>query len=229
MKIPASLRTLIRHSVFVILPLAAAAETGEERAERLLAAMGGREAWARVTFVHIEALHDSLGLAEPYTNRIWNDLCRRRVRFEAKNARIDSRAGIDGDAGWRWRDGAPAEMSPERLADERRWWEANVYKTIHRIALRNTGLSFKAVGEHRLEVFRRDGARLNWFLLHPSGAPMLFGTWDSEEATVFGPLASNGTVNYPKWGGRPDGSWRYEVVKMVTAGSAPADVDFSSP
>ncbi len=225
MKLP----SVLRHSVFVILPLAAFAETGEERAERLLNAMGGREAWAKVQFVHVEAVHDSLNLAEPYTNRIWNDLCSRRVRFEAKNAQLDSRAGLAGDAGWRWRDGSPVEMTPERLADEQRWWEANIYKTIHRIALGNTGLSFTAVGEHRLEVFRRDGVRLNWFLLHPGGAPMLFGTWDSEAATVFGPLASNGTVNYPKWGGRPDGSWRYEIVRFVTSGSVPSGIDFTAP
>jgi hypothetical protein len=204
-------------------------ETGPERAERLLAAMGGREAWARVTFAHVVAVHDDLALATPYTNQIWNDFTQPRVRFEAKNETIDSRNGIVGDTGWRWRNGAPAAITPERIADDRRWWEANVYRTLHRLAARDPELVARAVGDHRLEIFRADGVRLNWFLLHPSGAPMLFGTWDSESGTAFGPLASNGTIKYPKWGARPDGSWRYEIVRLETAASVPANVNFTAP
>jgi len=207
----------------------ARAETGPERAERLLAAMGGRDAWAQVAFVQVEAIHDDLGLAQPYTNRIWNDFTRPRVRFEARNDQLDSRAGFDGDTGWRWRDGATRAMTAARLADEQRWWESNVYRTLHRLARRDPGLEARAVGEHRLEIYRADGVRLNWFLLLPSGAPTLFGTWDSEAATAFGPLASNGTVSYPKWGARPDGSWRYEVVRLVTAAAPPPGIAFDRP
>lgn len=207
----------------------ATAESGTERAERLLAAMGGREAWARVTFVHVEAVHDDLGVAAPYTNQIWNDLARPRVRFEAKNDAIDSRTGLHDGRGWRWRNGAAVEMTAEQLAGELRWWESNIYRTLHRLAVRDPGLEARAVGEHRLEVFRADGVRLNWFLLHPSGAPMLFGTWDSEAGTLFGPLASNGSIKFPKWGGRPDGSWRYEIVRVVTAERVPQEVEFTRP
>jgi hypothetical protein len=215
--------------VLLILAADARAETGTERAERLLAAMGGREAWAQVTFLHVEAVHDDLGLAAPYTNRIWNDFARPRVRFEAKNAQLDSRSAIHDGQGWRWRNGAPAEMSAERIAGDLRWWESNVYRTLHRLARRDAGLEARTVGDHRLEIFRADGVRLNWFVLHPSGAPLLFGTWDSEAGTVFGPLASNGTIKYPKWGGRPDGSWRYEIVRVTTGDRVPADVDFAAP
>lgn len=222
----------IRHFGIVLYPLivsAALASSGPERAERLLAAMGGREAWARVTYAHVEAVHDDLGIAAPYTNKIWNDFSRPQVRFEAKNSQLDSRSGIHSGQGWRWRNGAPAEVSAERLAGDLKWWESNIYRTLHRLARRDPGLEARAVGEHRLEIFRSDGVRLNWFVLHPSGAPMLFGTWDSEAGTVFGPLASNGTVKYPKWGGRPDGSWRYEIVRLVTSEKVPPEVDFAKP
>lgn len=191
--------------------------------------MGGREAWARVKYVHVEAVHDDLGVAAPYTNKIWNDFAQPRVRFEAKSDAIDSRSGIHDGKGWRWRNGAPAEMPAERIASDLKWWESNIYRTLHRLAARDPGLEARAVGAHRLEIFRTDGVRLNWFLLHASGAPMLFGTWDSEAGTVFGPLASNGTINYPKWGGRPDGSWRYEIVRMVTGSEVAGHVDFAKP
>lgn len=204
-------------------------ETGPARAERFLAAMGGRATWAQVKFAHVEAVHDDVAFAETFTNKIWNDFSAPRVRFEAKNAQIDRRRAIAGGAGWRQRDGQLIPLTAEQVEGDRRWWEANLYRTLHRLAINDPGLTVRAVGEHRLEIFRADGQRLNWFVLNPRGEPMLFGTWDSENGGTFGPLASNGTVKYPEWGAMPDGSWRYEVVRLVTAAVVPADVSFTQP
>jgi len=204
-------------------------ENGGARAELLLEAMGGRAAWAQVKFVHVEAIHDDVNVREPFTNQIWNDFTAPRVRLEAKNAQIDRRRAIDGRAGWRWRDGEQSPLTPEQFEDERSWWEANIYRTLHRLAVKDPELSARAVGEHRLEIFRADGKRLNWFHLNQRGEPMLFGTWESEAATVFGPLAASGKIKYPKWGARPDGSWRYEVVKLSASENVPNGVTFSKP
>lgn len=218
--------------VFLLLAGSLAAqttETGPARAERLLTAMGGRAAWAQVKFAHVEAIHDDVAFAETFTNKIWNDFSAPRVRFEAKNAQIDRRRALDGGAGWRQRDGQLTPLTPEQIEGDRRWWEANLYRTLQRLAINDPDLTARAVGEHRLEIFRADGRRLNWFVLNPRGEPMLFGTWDSESGGTFGPLASNGSVKYPKWGAMPDGSWRYEVVRLVTAATVPADINFTSP
>lgn len=211
-------------------PLAAQTpETATVRLERFLNAMGGRAAWSQVKFVHVEAIHDDIVIAEPFTNKIWNDFAAPRVRFEAKNAILDRRRAIAGASGWRWRDGQVTALTPEQYEDDRRWWEANIYRTLHRLAVNDPDLTAHAVGDHRLEIFRADGKRLNWFVLNPRGEPMLFGTWDSENGAAFGPLASNGTIKYPKWGAIPGGLWRYEIVRLVTASSVPADVNFTSP
>jgi hypothetical protein len=202
---------------------------GVARAEALLAAMGGREAWSKVRFVHVEAIHDDVNIREPYTNQIWNDFSAPRVRLEAKNAQIDRRRAIADGKGWRVRDGERSELTPEQYEEERSWWEANLYRTLHRLALRDPELQPRAVGEHRLEIFRRDGKRLNWFVLNQRGEPMLFGTWDSEAGTTFGPLAPSGAIKYPKWGARPDGAWRYEIVRLTTAEAVPAGVSFAEP
>lgn len=209
-----------------------AAQTGETaaaRVERFLTAMGGRAAWAQVTFAHVEAVHDGVTPAEPYTNRIWNDFSAPRMRFEAKNAQLDRRRVIDQGTGSQLRDGVSSVLTPEQIEDDRRWWEANLYRTLHRLAANDPDLTARAVGEHRLEIFRADGKRLNWFVLTPRGEPLLFGTWDSESGTAFGPLASNGSIKYPKWGAVPAGQWRYEVVRLVTAAAVPAGVSFTVP
>ena len=206
-----------------------AENAGATRAEALLAAMGGRAAWSSVKFVHVEAVHDDVTIREPYTNKIWNDFSAPRLRLEAKNTQIDRRRAIAGGKGWRVRDGERSELTPAQYEDELSCWEANVYRTLHRLAVKDSGLEARAVGEHRLEIYRRDGKRLNWFVLNQRGEPMLFGTWESEAGTAFGPLASNGAIKYPKWGARPDGSWRYEIGRLTTAEAVPADVSFVEP
>lgn len=231
-----SRRLFVRSSALLLaaaaLPAAARAAApapGDALSEELLAAMGGREAWAGVRYLHVEAVHDDLAVRDPFTNRIWNDLTTFRVRFEARNASMDRRHAIAGDQGWRWREGDVRTLTAEEVAGQRRWWEANVYRTLHRIAVRDPDLTFRAASPRRLEIFRPDGTRLNWFILNQRGEPMVFGTWDSEAGSVFGPLSSNGTIRYPRWGGRPDGDFRYEIVRIETAGSVPAEVDFSAP
>ncbi|MBA2623991.1 MAG: hypothetical protein H0U88_10310 [Chthoniobacterales bacterium] len=217
-------------SLLLATPRSSFAEAdGRARAELLLAAMGGRAAWAKVKFTHVEAVHDDVSIRDSFTNKIWNDFTAPRVRLEAKNAQIDRRRGIDGATGWRWRDGEQSVLTPEQFEDERSWWEANIYRTLHRLAINDPDLEARAVGEHRLEIFRRDGKRLNWFHLNQRGEPMLFGTWESEAGSAFGPLGKSGEIRYPKWGARPDGSWRYEIVRLVTAETAPADVSFAKP
>lgn len=197
--------------------------------DEFLVAMGGRAAWAKVKFVHVEAIHDDVAIRDPFTNRIWNDFTAFRVRFEARNATIDRRRGLVGDAGWRWREGETSALTPAQVAEERRWWEANIYRTLHRLAVNDPELTARAAGPRRLEIFRNDGRRLNWFVLNQRGEPMLFGTWDNEAGSIFGPLSSNGTIRYPRWGGMPDAHFRYEIVRLVTAESVPPDANFSSP
>jgi hypothetical protein len=223
-----------RLAVFLLLTAGLLAQPASDPAavalvEDFLAAMGGRNAWAKVKFVHVEAVHDDLAIRDPFTNLIWNDFTAFRVRFEAKNVALDRRRGIVGDTGWRWRDGQTSALTPEQIAEERKWWEANIYRTLHRLAVRDPELSVRSPRPRRLEIFGADGTRLNWFVLSLRGEPMLFGTWASEAGTVFGPLASNGTVKYPKWGSRPDADFRYEIVRVVTAETVPADVDFAQP
>jgi len=205
------------------------AETGPERAERLLAALGGRDAWAQVTFVHVEAVHDQLNVRDPFTNKIWNDFTEPRVRIEAHNEIFDRRRVIAEGTGATARDGVRRELTAQEVADETKWWEANIYRTLHRLAVGGPDLRPAAVGDSRLEIFLADGRRLNWFVLNQRGEPHLFGTWDNEQGGTMGPPASNGTVKYPAWGAMPDGSWRYVIHRFVTAEAAPPNIDFKQP
>ena len=192
---------------------------------KLVVAMGGREAWANVSFVHVEAVHDDLDIPEPFVNRIWNDFSRPRVRFSAHNDRFSQTRRIDGGVGVR--QSAPGSggtpLTAEEYESDRAWWEANVYRTLHRIARKDPSLQFRAIGTTRLEIVRPNGSVLNWFVMNQKGEPMLFGAGSDARGGVFGPLATSGQVKYPKWGARADGSWRYEIVRFVTSSTVPPD------
>ena len=206
------------------------AEPGVALAEKLLGAMGGREAWSAVTFVHVEAVHDDLDIARPFVNRIWNDLSRPRVRFWAGNHDFTRSRRIEGGEGVR--ESGPQQgvsLTAEQYESDRSWWEGNVYRTLHRMARRDATLGYRAVGGTRLEVLKPDGAVLNWFVLNQKGEPMLFGSGADARGTAFGPLASSGGVRYPKWGARADGSWRYEITRFVTGNAVPEEVFRATP
>ncbi len=208
----------------------APAETAAARVERLLAAMAGRAAWAAVAYVHVAATHHELAQPAPYANRIWNDFRAPRARFSAALGDTPRLHAIDGARGWRQRDGTVSELGAEQLAGQLRWWESNFYRTLHRLAVADPTLEARAVEPRRLEIFRADGTRLNWFLLNDRGEPVRFGTWDSEAATIFGPLADGtGGLRYPRWGASPDGAFRYEITGFAAAAAVPPDVSFARP
>jgi len=197
-------------------------DPGVALAEKLIGAMGGRDAWSRVTFVHVEALHDDLDLPERFVNRIWNDFCEPRVRFWAGNDQFTSGRKIAAGVGMR--EAGPQSGTPltaEQYESDRLWWEGNVYRTLHRMAKRDAGLTYRAATPSRLEVLKPDGSILNWFVLNQKGEPMLYGSGRDTSGTAFGPLAASGSVRYPKWGARADGSWRYEIRRFVAADTVP--------
>ena len=207
-----------------------APDAGVVLAEKLLAAMGGREAWAAVTFVHVEARHDDLEIPRPFVNRIWNDFSKPRVRFWAGNDDFTSaRRILDGEGIRESGPQAGARLTAEQYESDRGWWEGNVYRTFHRMAKRDATLSYRAAGPARLEVLKPDGTVLNWFVLNQKDEPMLFGSGKDARGTAFGPLASTGGVKYPKWGARADGSWRYEILNFVAASGVPEDAFTAIP
>ena len=219
---------------FLIATLLLAAQgvdsSAQQRVDALLAAMGGRDAWARARFVHVEATHRDETTGRPYENQIWNDFSAPRVRIEAVIDGDRVMRGIDGASGWRVRRGEQFPLTDAQVESDRRWWESNVYRTLHRLAIRDADIVAHAVGERRLEIFRADGARLNWFVLNGAGEPILFGTWDSDSGTAFGPLVSTPSgIRHWRWGASADGTFQFEIGALHASESVPAGVSFRKP
>lgn len=113
------------------------------------------------------------------------------------------------DGHWRQKnDGTVEDMPPDLLENDLRWFGAHVYRTIHRIAMRDEALSFGVAEDGRLFIFE-GGQRLLWFRLDTRGQPYAFGQWDDEVGSICGPWREvQGGIFHPAWTAHPDGTWR---------------------
>ncbi len=193
-----------------------AVETAEQRVERMLAALGGRAAWAAAR----NSVNDSLQfrLAEPTVVRavITMDFTQPRFRIETTAPNLRVVRVIDGDRHWRLtREGRVEPVPAETLAEDRRWYAAHVYRTLHRIAARDAALSLATTGSDRLSVFE-GGQRIAWYALDARGEPYAFGAHEDEVGSICGPWSfERGGIRHPAWVARPDGSWRAQVQDLT--------------
>lgn len=219
-------------AAFVAVFAIASAETDAARAaaDRLVASMGGAEAWARAKGFVIRARHWETEMTAPYDNLIQMAVDEPRMRFEGDNATMKRRRAVVGNAGWRVsevREVGP--MTAEQVVDDVRWWEAHAYRTIARLARKDPALSVTLAADGRLEVHRADGVRLVWYRLNAAGEPIAFGAWDNERGTVFGPLVTRGGgVKLPAWVTSADGGFRAVLVEAAALADVPA-VDWEKP
>ena len=189
--------------------------SADVRVQRLHHAMGGRERWAALRGVHIEAMHYEAGIYQPYANRLWVDFEAPRMRFEAESAELGKRVrAVVGDAGWRLRDGAILTLTPEQVASDRDWYHRHVYRTVHRLAARDDALCARVGLEGRVEVVQADGSLLLWIRQAPDGSPIAFGTTDATTGTVFGPLENTDGLRVPAFVVSSDGGFRALIRRV---------------
>ncbi len=182
--------------------------------ERMLAAVGGREAWAAATNTRNEAMQ--YRLAEPNVVRavIHLDFDAPRYRIDTFGDDFKIARAANGDAHWRiTRTGEVEPISDATWAEDQRWYAAHVYRTIHRLAEGDAALSVRTV-DGRLEVVE-DDKRLAWFKLDSRGEPYAFGAHADNAGTLSGPWTVRaGGILHPSWTSAADGSFRAAIVDL---------------
>lgn len=208
----------------------AQADPGRAAADRLVAAMGGADAWRRARGLRIAARHSEAVVPQPYENLILMDLEAPRMRFEGRNSTMRRVRAISDGKGWRVSEVSPlGPMTEEQVAGDLRWWEAHAYRNIRRLALADPTLTPRLAADGRLELYRPDGVRLMWYRLHPGGEPMAFGTFDNDRGTILGLTAPRkGGVRLPTFSASADGTFRVQIVD-AEALPTPPDADFEKP
>jgi hypothetical protein len=181
-------------------------------AARMLQAIGGRPAWA--------ALRNTVNGSEQYRaveptvvySVITMDFEKARFRIETMAEELYLVRVVDGDTHWRMgRGGEVTDGRPETVEADHLWYAAHLYRTLHRIAVRDPALQLGVADDGRLEVYE-DGDRLVWFRLDVRGEPYAFGVRDDETGSLTGPwnFVRDG-IHHPRWVSNADGSWRAAV------------------
>lgn len=210
-------------------PAATPAADAGALADRMLAAIGGRTAWAALR----NTVNDSLQfrLEEPTVVRavIRMDFTRPRFRVDTTAPGLNLVRVVDGDRHWRLnRAGVIEDVPADVLSDDLRWYAGHVYRTIHRIAARDPALGLAVGAGDRLEV-REGDSRIAWFALDARGEPYAFGAHDDDVGSISGPWSFvRDGIHHPTWVARPDGSWR-AAVQALEINAGLKDADFARP
>ncbi|MFZ5721484.1 MAG: hypothetical protein ACOY5Y_18645 [Pseudomonadota bacterium] len=218
-------------STGVLATSARAEEDGAAAAARLVAAMGGADAWTRARGLTIAATHYESDLAQPYDNILWIDLDAPRMRFEGRSAwGMDRTRAVVGDRGWRVSEVSPlGPMTAQQVKGDLDWWDAHPYRNVRRLALGDATRRPRLGDGGRLELVRPDGSILMWYRQNPAGEPFAFGVGAGPAGVVLGPLAPvPGGARLPIWSARMDGTFRATGQKGRVL-PTPPQVDWERP
>jgi hypothetical protein len=207
----------------------AAEEPAAQLADRMLAALGGRDAWARAK-EHGERLAPGLGWRSVRAARRDHDGIRQpRLKIETRGKDLHLIRVLDGDRSWRMsRDGSIGPLNPEVVTIDRRFWDGHVYRTLHRIAARDPALALASARKGASRCTRA-GERIAWYALDRAGQPYLYGAHDDEVGGIFGPWEHQvAGIRHPAWVTREGGKWR-AMLKRLEVNVPLDDAVFARP
>ncbi len=190
-------------------------EAADVMADRMLQAIGGRQAWAAVRNTINGSQQNRAGEPTVVHAVITMDFEEPRFRIETTASDLHLIRVINGDEHWRLRrNGAIEDVPPELLDQDMQWYAAHLYRTIHRLAARDPALSVRVNEKQRLEI-HTDEARLLWFALDAKGEPYAFGSREDEVGSLTGPwdFVQDG-IHHPRWVSSSDGTWRAAIKSL---------------
>lgn len=203
-------------AAFLFAALDAAASTdAAQLAERMLAALGGRDAWARAKNTVNDSRQDWDGEPPELRVVITMDFERPRIRIETWGKDLHVIRVLDGESHWRMsRDGQVGPVPDNVVEIDRKFWQGHVYRTLHRIAARDPSITLALGKEGRLEVHEA-GKRIAWYALDRRGQPYLYGAHDDEVGGIFGPWEREAAgIRHPVWVTREGGKWRAMLNRL---------------
>ena len=168
--------------------------------EKMLDRIGGRAAWAAMSNTVNGSQQNRKDQPTVVYSVITIDFERPRFRIETMAQGLHLIRVIDGnDNSWRLRRSGNIEDVPEALfTEDMAWYQAHLYRTIHRLADRDPVLSVRL-----------------WLKLDADGEPYAFGTYEDENGSLSGPwdVIKDG-IHHPRWVSNADGTWRAAIKSL---------------
>ena len=202
------------------------ADEAVKTAERLVAAVGGKEVWAKAKSIYVAERAWPPALDHMITEVVWRDFVNPRQYFKLEGFKTErgiSERAFDEQQGWVYNSqGEFRVMDSLEHKREVLFWPGDVYIMYHRLAINDESLTVKLEG-NKLVIEGADEQSLGWFDVDANGAPVRWGLNTGLEKVeyVFGPMRSFGRVRFPAWGASTDGSWRYEYTDVELSDKEP--------
>lgn len=221
---PGTTHTSLRHrsrwllliALLFLSPAASGQDSAAEAlADKMLERLGGRSAWAALRNTINGSQQNRAGEPTVVYAVITMDFERPRFRIETSAQDLHLIRVIDGKDSWRLRrSGKIEEVPAELFAEDMRWYEAHLYRTIHRLAARDSAITPRVGADGRLEILA-NGQQILWFRLDAEGEPYAFGAWDDDIGGLSGPwdFVKDG-IHHPRWVSSADGTWRAAVKAL---------------
>lgn len=163
------------------------AETGDAMAERMLERLGGKAVWASLKNTVNGSVQYRVEAPTEVYSVITMDFERPRLRIDTIAADLNLIRVINGTESWRisWT-GLVEDLPESSFEADTKWYQAHIYRTLHRIANDDPALTFKQADTNLLEVHEGE-TRLIWFRLTSDAEPYAFGFWDDDQGSLCGP------------------------------------------
>jgi hypothetical protein len=180
-------------------------------AERLLASVGGRQAWTNRTFIVEERGYLRSGDVAELT--ISRDFSARTRLLRRTTPSVTLIEWLSPSGGWTSRNGSVTPLSPEDLAIELQGLNQEPYAIYHRLAHNDSTLRVE-LRDNALYVYESGERLLCWFNLDARSGLVGWGNFydGSINQHWYGPLTSFGVANLPKFGAQSTGGFRFEYL-----------------
>lgn len=197
-------------------PASHPAADAEALAEKLLSAVGGRTAWASLRGTVNDSQQNQVDAPTVVRAVIAMDFRTPRFRIDSSAPGLEVTRVMDGPRDWRKnREGEILSFEAALRADDLRWYQGHVYRTLHRIAAHDAGITLGIAQDGRLEVFDQ-GKRIAWYRLDARGEPYAFGAHDDEQGSLSGPWDHVvGDIRHPVWVSNREGTWRARLLELT--------------
>jgi len=184
-------------------------------ANDMVAAMGGKEVWAKAVWMHVKERSHAPSQRLPLAHQAWRGLQVPKARYTTENADVSYRQAWDIKAGWRVLNGDYLQFDEERHGGEVDFWHREIYTMYHRFAVGDEALTLTSTGERGFKVEHTEtGAPMGTFTVGVDGGILVWssGSGEDDVTYVYGPLKSFGDIKLPEWGAQTNGGWRFNYL-----------------
>lgn len=209
-------------------PIQAQETSVEEEVEKLLEAVGGRDAWADAHgFIMYEVLY-SANQDLPVYRQYWIDFKQPRIQYTSKGQGFFNRYVLNVDHGWSSMDGEIEDWEAGMVGGFSHFWRGIPTRVFHMLASNDPSIRAELRDDQVIDIYH-NGERVVWIATDPEGKPVAYGREDRHTETHFlGELKTYGDVKLWDTATEPGGLWEvvmidYELLK------APHTISYERP